>query len=107
MSRYTLKDDGLPYKKIMQGRKWVGRVWKDAEGMFVGKIGRTEHRDVSVLTAFEGAVAEHLGYADVVALKMHNAEVRAANKLHKQQAQYAAQEMLRGNYGPFEKLFLK
>lgn len=104
--RFTLKDDGYSFKKIMQGRKWVGRVWfNKLDNMYTGKIGQTEHRDVSWVTAFEGAVAKHLGHEDVVALKMHNANVRAANRAAKQHAQYAMDQIMRGNFKPLDELF--
>lgn len=105
--RYTLKDEGFPYKKIYHGRKWVGRVWfNQIDKMYTGKIGQTEHRDVTALTAFEGVVSRHLGYEDVVALKMHNQEVKAANRASKARAQHAFNEYRNGNFDPLFNLIV-
>jgi hypothetical protein len=38
MSRYKLRDDGYPFRKIMDGKKWVGRVDENADGSFIGRV---------------------------------------------------------------------
>ena len=64
MARLTLKDDGYTFKKIFQGRKWIGRVWKNAEGQYVGKIGKTESKpQPTERAAFEAVGAAYFGYA--------------------------------------------
>ncbi len=55
---YKLRDDGYAnFKKIMNGRKWVGRVSKTASG-FVGKIGNYEAEALTEKAALRDVVAK-------------------------------------------------
>ncbi len=55
---YKLRDDGYAnFKKIMNGRKWVGRVSKTASG-FLGKIGNYEAEAVTEMAALREVVAK-------------------------------------------------
>lgn len=102
--RYTLKDVGLPYKKIMTGRSWVGRVAKCADGRFLGVIGQDKIYESTETKAFEAVVSRALGYESADALRAHNSRVRSAKRAQRQTADAVVNEMLRGNFAPFEKL---
>lgn len=84
--RYTLRDSGYPYKSICRGRKQVGRVWKNAEGTFTGKIGATERTGTSFEEAFRNTAAVALGFDTVADVRQHNANVRAKNKVRRARA---------------------
>jgi hypothetical protein len=103
--RYTLKDDGFPYRKIMQGRKWIGRTYKDAGGRYVGMIGKTEFKNASThREAFEGVVALHCGHENIGAMRAINAAVRFERREVRAAGRYAADQLLRGNFEPFDRL---
>jgi hypothetical protein len=106
MSRYRLHDDGYPtFKKIMQGRKWVGRVCKSVDPAgYLGIIGKTTVRAPTEKAAFEAVVAKHLGYNDVSELNEINREVKAVNRVRKAQAREVVDEMIRGNFEPLDRL---
>ncbi len=58
---YKLRDDGYAnFKKIMNGRKWVGRVIRTADG-FLGKIGNHEAEALTELAALREIVAKVRG----------------------------------------------
>ena len=58
---YKLRDDGYAnFKKIVNGRKWVGRVSKTASG-FVGKIGNYEAESLTEVAALRDVVAKVRG----------------------------------------------
>jgi hypothetical protein len=55
---YKLRDDGYPtFKKIMNGRKWVGRVSQTTSG-FLAKIGNYEVEALTEIAAFREVVAK-------------------------------------------------
>jgi hypothetical protein len=55
---YKLRDDGYPtFKKIMNGRKWVGRVRQTTSG-FLAKIGDYEAEALTEIAAFREVVAK-------------------------------------------------
>ena len=55
---YKLRDDGYPtFKKIMNGRKWVGRVSQTAGG-FLAKIGNYEVEALTEIVALREVVAK-------------------------------------------------
>ena len=55
---YKLRDDGYPtFKKIMNGRKWVGRVSRTTSG-FLAKIGDYEAEALTEIAAFREVVAK-------------------------------------------------
>lgn len=103
--RYTLKDDGYPtFKKIMVGKKWVGRVGRHAEGGFVGTIGNETVRAETEIAAFEEISARHMGFPNAAALKAKNAAVRRRNGEQRAYAKYAVGELLRGNFEPLDRV---
>lgn len=84
MSSFKLRDVGVPtMKKIMQGKNWVGRVVRHADGGFLGVIQSKKLfvRAPTEVAAFEEVVAQSLGYATAADLKAHNARVRADNRV--------------------------
>ena len=55
---YKLRDDGYPtFKKIMNGRKWVGRVSQTTSG-FLAKIGAYEAEALTEIAALREVVAK-------------------------------------------------
>ncbi len=58
---HKLRDDGYAnFKKIMNGRKWVGRVSRTADG-FLGKIGACEAEAPTELAALRAVAAKARG----------------------------------------------
>jgi hypothetical protein len=55
---YKLRDDGYPnFKKIINGRKWVGRVTQTASG-FLAKIGDHQAEALTAIEALRDVVAK-------------------------------------------------
>lgn len=95
MSNYRLVDHGYPFKKIMHGKKWVGRVYQHADGTWHGAISKVDlSKASSPVKAFEQAVARHLGYNDVDELKARNRSVRAANRQRSARGRQLAREYM-------------
>ncbi len=58
---YKLRDDGYAsFKKIINGRKWVGRVCQTANG-FLAKIGNHEAEALTEIAAFQEVLAKVKG----------------------------------------------
>jgi len=105
MSRYRLQDCGYPtYKKIVTGRKWIGRVCK-VPGGYLGIIGKTEFKAATERQAFDEVVSRHLGFSSSSALDQHNRQVRAVNSENRAIGRYAGQQALAGNFDPLFDLF--
>ena len=106
MTDYSLKDDGYSFKKIMHGKKWVGRVVKHAtDPVYLGIIGKITVRMPSETGAFREVAARAMGFNSVDALLQKNAEVRVENRQIRAEAKIVVGEMLRGNFDPlFEKM---
>ena len=74
---YKLRDDGYAnFKKIMNGRKWVGRVSRTTGG-FLGKIGitkpkrlRSRRRFVKLWRRFAANTAEAIPESRVMSRQM-------------------------------------
>lgn len=87
MPRVRLVNVDMPYKKIMQGRKWIGRTWKGVDGYYARVSGATSPSRIEVgpyhteRQAFDEVAARHFGQTDAAALRAHNAEVRASNRV--------------------------
>lgn len=104
--RLTLKDDGYQFLKIMSGRKWIGRVYKEAAGTWGGTIVTTSGRlnttgHATSKEAFQQIGSELLGCNNVDELHAKNARVRARNRAAKAEGRAAGEAMLRGNFEPF------
>jgi hypothetical protein len=84
MPRLRMQDVGMPYKKIMKGSKWIGRVYKNAQGTWTGQIGKNASRiEVTAATdreAFVEVAARYFGHPNAMALAAHNSTVRSANR---------------------------
>ena len=98
MTRFVLRDSGYPtFKKIMSGRKWIGRVGKcadgDARGYF-GKIGSTFVYAPTELEAFDLVVARHCGFETVDGLQANNRMVRNVNRANRARAAAEFEEFL-------------
>ncbi len=92
MTIYRLVDHGYPFKKIMRGREWVGRVCRHAEGGFLGIIGKDSLRAPSEVEAFEEIVARAMGFSCAAALRAKNARVRGAKRMIARAADAAMDE---------------
>jgi hypothetical protein len=103
--RLTLKDDGYPFKKIMRGKTWIGRVVRmgDGSGRYLGRIGGHEFTASTELDAFEGVAARFMGFDSAGDLRQQNAIVRQRNRASRQAGKWAAEEALRGNFEPLMK----
>lgn len=93
------------FRKIMHGRKWVGRVYQNEDGTWRGVINRQERGQGSTpKAAFADAVSKHLGYADVAALDALNSIVRRQNRARKQHARHVLNQIINGNFKPLDEL---
>ncbi len=98
---YRMVDVGVSYKKIMHGRKWVGRVVKHAtEPRYLGIIGKITVSMPTEREAFNEVVARQLGFASCAALDAHNARARAKNRETKAKVLYVVDQMI--NHKNFE-----
>jgi hypothetical protein len=84
MPRLRLVDDGYPFKKIMQGSKWIGRVYKNAQGTYTGQIGKNASRHEATAAtpaeAFSEVAARYFGQPNAAALHARNQEVARRNR---------------------------
>ena len=96
---YRLRDDGYPtFKKIMNGKKWVGRVVKHhTEPVYLGIIGQTTVRNATEEGAFAEVVARHLGHRNAEALHATNALVRTTNRVRRQRNKELARRFMQGD----------
>lgn len=103
--RLTLKDVGYPHmQKIMQGRKWVGRVVRcDGEkaGQFYGRIGKNEAYGSSFEDAFRKVGSLAMGYSSPEALSQHNAAVRDTQRAQQERIRPAKEALQRGDFRTF------
>jgi len=102
MTKYRLIDDGYPtFKKIMNGKKWVGRVAKVTDG-YLGIIkGVGEAKGATESEAFRNVAAIALGFDSPAELARHNSNVRANNAAAKAKANVALDALLRGDFEKF------
>jgi hypothetical protein len=103
MSNYRLVDDGYPtFKKIKRGSKWIGDVKKVGQE-YVGVIGSITVKAPTEDRAFKEVVARHCGHANYSTMATRNTAVRAVNQQRKAEARYVTEEMIRGNFKPFNR----
>lgn len=114
MSRFTLKDVGLPYKKIIHKNKWIGRVLKHADGDWLAIIGKTSVRKPTEAAAFHEVVSRHCGFESAAAMdkrnqavKAKNAVIRRENKARRAEVQSAFNQAVSGDYAPLMKILEK
>lgn len=88
---YRLVDHGYPFKKIMRGKQWIGRVVKHAtDNCYLGIIGDVIVRAPTSNAAFALVVARHLGFKDAAEMDDRNRAVRAATRVQRQRSRYLA-----------------
>lgn len=93
------------FRKIMHGRKWVGRVYQHADGTWRCAVYRQElGQGQTPKAAFETGIAKHLGYANIGELTDHNRLVRRRNRLAKQHARQVAHRLLQGDFSAIDAL---
>jgi hypothetical protein len=103
MSTYRLVDDGYPtFKKIVSGRNCIGHV-KQIEGGFLGMIGKITFKAKDEATAYREVVARHCGHTNYGAMKDRNQIIMAARTKARAEARYVSEEMIRGNFKPFNR----
>ena len=105
--RLTLRrpEGTTTFWKITRGRKWIGRVYRHADGHYVGKIGDREERGATPEAAFENVGARFLGHASPEALRASNRIVRQKRAVVRQRARIALDEMRRGNFAALDAMF--
>ena len=104
---YKLVDHGYPYKKIMHGKRWIGRVCRHINGNWFGVIGSLMVNGTSERDAFEQVVAKHLGYADASALHARNRQARAQRRVARSTAKHVLNSIIRGDFRPLDELFTR
>lgn len=94
--RLTLKDDGYPFLKVMQGRKWIGRVFKNAGGTWDCMINKHYYFRFakSAEEAFQEGGARFFGHASNADLKAHNHAVSRKREAIRADAQETVRGML-------------
>jgi hypothetical protein len=106
MARYRLIDVGFPYKKIMNGRKWVGRVYQHADGHWICAINKQDMaKGKTPNEAFRDGVAKHLGFKNVTELETVNRETARRNREHKADARQAFNRFMAGDYTALDRWF--
>lgn len=103
MTTYRLQDAGYStFKKIVTDGKWVGRVCVHADGGYLGIIGPVTIKARTEREAFDEVVARDLGFASAAALAVHNARVRATNRIRRAHvAAVVDQALNHRNFEPF------
>lgn len=93
-------DGNIPYSKIVQGRKWVGRVYPKSDGTFGAVLnGSNDHVSAATrIAAFELVVAKHYGYKSADELKQRNAQVRSANRAAKAEARAFSKAFMNASF---------
>ena len=89
---YYLRDHGLPFKKIMHGKKWVGRVCRHGDGGYLGIIGKESVRAATEREAFEEIAARAMGYHSAAALHASNRRGRQAKRVYDRAADAVGRE---------------
>jgi hypothetical protein len=96
--RLHLVDHGYKFKKIMSGRKWIGRVTRHADGSFLGIIGAISVKCATELSAFNEAGARFFGYACASDLRKANAAERLKRSELKREADRVVSDLMRGDF---------
>lgn len=90
---YRLKDDGYPFLKIMHGKNWIGRVYKNAQGLWVCQINKKSYYEGRTPEeAFDEGVSRYMGYSSAAALRTQNRQARERKNARRQQAGSAARK---------------
>lgn len=100
-----MRDVGLPYYKVMAGRRWVGRVYRHAGGEWRCAIGKVvQGTGATAREAFGAGVAKHLGHASEDSLRAANAATAARNRAARARGRDLMNRVLHGERGAFEEL---
>lgn len=103
--RYTMRDVGLPYYKVMAGRRWVGRVYRHAGGEWRCAIGKVvQGTGATAREAFGAGVAKYLGHASESALRAANAATAARNRAARARGRALADRLVAGDRTVFDEL---
>lgn len=102
--RYVLKDDGYAWRVIYSGRQKVGRVWRNQDGTFTGKIGADERNGVSFNDAFSNVAAVALGFNNLGELRRRQSEARFAKKAMRHVGDRVLNELMHGNFSTLDKI---
>lgn len=105
MTSLRMVDHGFAFKKILQGKKWVGRVVKHADGGYLGIIGKDSYHGATEDEAFYEVSARAMGYSSANELRSRNRAVRHQRNASRARAQHAMNEIMRGNFKPLDELF--
>lgn len=95
--RYTLrhKEGTETFQRIMNGRKWIGRVAAHTDGKhYVGRIGNLSVLETTPIAAFEEVTAKAMGFKSAADLRRQNAETRVHNRAVKRRGRQMMEEML-------------
>jgi hypothetical protein len=105
--RLILVDHGYPFKKIMKGRDWIGRVAKMGDGSgYLGVIGKLSVKMPTERQAFEEVGAQYMGHRSADTLHRHNRDARRVKRVINQAADYAINQMEHRNFEPLEKMLM-
>ena len=104
MTSYRLVDHGYSFKKIMHGKRWVGRVGTHVDGGYVGTIGKNTVKANSEVAAFEEVCAQQMGYANANELKSRNSRIRTLNRHARSERQEIVNQMLGGDFSALDRL---
>lgn len=104
--RLRLRDDGYEFKKIMSGKKWIGRVSPHKDGKrWIGTIGQITVQKPTELEAFQEVAALFMGYESAADLKARNSKVRSQRRTASKTAKHIFREIVKGNFRPLDELF--
>ena len=94
--RLTLRNDGFPYYKVMRGHKWIGRVYKAADGMWACDIHRTRYYTGATTPqrAFEEGGSRYMGAASAADLDARNRAARRRSAEARAEGRAIAADML-------------
>lgn len=104
--RLTLKDVGLPYKKVMKGRNWIGRVYRVADGSWSCDIHRKNYYRgaASAFDAFMEGGARYLGADSADDLRAKNRQANIAKRYKRRAAADLMNRVLHNEPGAFDRL---
>ena len=96
--RLRLVDHGYSFKKIVSGKKWIGRVYfNNNDSLFYGKIGDHVVSAKTEIGAFNEVTARAFGFSSAGELDARNARVRANNRIARARANKLVNDLLFGD----------
>jgi hypothetical protein len=73
-------------------------------GHYLGIIGKTTFKGATEAEAFHGVIARHCGFNSAAEMDQKNSAVRSVNNRRRAEGRYAAEQMISGNFEPFDKI---